>query len=167
MSPSEGTARAGARAACLALPAHPARGTGNAPLRSMKHASDSMAREPAVAIVHALLGWVVAAAATSLAMWKTPAPEAALSAHAVVLPLAFLLVSAVYFRRAQPLRPLAAALLFAGVVLLMDATVTFALHRTVDARALLLGMWLPACSALLATWAAGMVSAIPGAWSGR
>lgn len=116
--------------------------------------------EIAVAAVHALTGWALAAPAMSLALWKTRAPEAALSAHAVAVPVAFALVSFVYFRRTHVLRPLAAATLFAIVVVAMDALALRVFHRATDARALVLGVALPAFVALLSVWLFGIASSI-------
>jgi hypothetical protein len=116
--------------------------------------------ELVVAALYGLVGWSVAAAAMSLALWKTPAPNAALSAHAVVVPVAFMLVSFVYFRRASALRALPAALLFGVLVLVMDTITSAAFGRAADPRTLVLGAWLPAYAAVLATWIAGLVSPI-------
>jgi hypothetical protein len=110
------------------------------------------------AAFHAALAWTFAAAATPLANWKTTAPDAALSAHAVVLPIAVLLVAFVYFRRAHPLRPPAAGAVFGVVVLVLDIAVHVLLPRAFDLRAVLLGTALPSAATFVGAWLSGIAS---------
>lgn len=121
----------------------------------MKRTSEVLA-----AVMYGLLGWVIAAAPTTIALWTSSSPNTALSAHAVVIPVAFLLASTVYFRRPRPLGPLATALVFAGVAIVMDVVIASALGRDLGVRALLLSSILPATAAFAATWMVGTVSSI-------
>ena len=125
--------------------------------------SDGRAREVMSAVIHGLVAWTLAAATMSVADWRPYAPEAALSVHAVAVPVAILLVAFVYFRRAHPLRPPAAAATFALVALVLDSVRIIASSRPVDARTLLLATVLPALSTFVFGWLAGIASDIT--WS--
>jgi hypothetical protein len=114
-----------------------------------------LVREIGAATLYGAVGWTISAAALSIASWTASVTSAALAAHAVAVPLAFGLISVVYFRRAAPLRPVFAGLLFASLVVVLDAAARPLLHYAFD---VLLGTWLPAYSALLVTWLAGLVA---------
>ncbi|HEY8077306.1 MAG TPA: hypothetical protein VIF62_24440 [Labilithrix sp.] len=96
---------------------------------------------------------MISAAAMSIALWTAPVATAALAAHAIVVPVVFGLVATVYFRRDAPLRPAVAGVVFALLVLALDIATRALLRRTFD---VVLGTWLPAYVALLATWITGL-----------
>lgn len=112
--------------------------------------------ELAVAVVHAFFGWTIAAAASTIAAWNTSSPNAPLSVHAVVLPIAFILAATVYFRRARPLGAMAGAFAFASTAFVMDILMTLDFGGLLDGRALVLGAFLPASAGFIMTWLVAM-----------
>jgi hypothetical protein len=110
-------------------------------------------RKTAIAALHGLAAWAVAAAVMSVASWYASVSIAGVATHAVALPLACGLASLVYFRREDALHPLAAAATFAVLVLALD-TATHALFRR--SSDVVLAIWLPVCAAFLVTWITGL-----------
>lgn len=109
----------------------------------------------AITIAHALVGWVLCGATMGIGLAKTTLKRA-LIIHAVAAPIIFGVISYLYFSRFAYTTPLAAALIFIGVVIAMDFfVVALLIQRKLDMFKSLAGTWLPFALIFAATYAAG------------
>lgn len=85
----------------------------------------------------------------------------ALSLHAIAAPAIFAVLSYTYFRQPGARQPLATALAFTALVILLDAVVVAGLVlRSPDMFTSILGTWLPFALIFAATWATGTIVAM-------
>lgn len=105
----------------------------------------------------AIVGWAVCGAAIGVG-FALFTQTGALVLHAIVAPIAFALLSWLYFTRFAYTRPLATAALFLAVVVALDVfVVALVIERSFAMFASPLGTWIPLALIFGSTWAAGMV----------
>lgn len=96
-----------------------------------------------------------------IAMAATTLPRA-LVIHAIAAPLIFAVVSIIHSETSRDRSPIATAILFTAVVILMDVfVVAFLIARSFRMFASPLGTWMPFALIFLSTWAAGSLLALP------
>ncbi len=104
---------------------------------------------------HGLTGWALSAAALGIAMAETSF-ENAVIIQAAATPLAFVIVSFVYFRFFQYTEPLSTALIFLAIEAGLDfLLVGLIVRQSLDLFSSLLGTWLPFFLAFAATYITG------------
>ncbi len=113
------------------------------------------ARQIAILLGHALVGWALCAATMSIGQATMP-PQQALIVHAIAAPIFFTLISLVYFRNFAFTTPLQTAAVFVGFVMVVDFfVVALAILRSLDMFASLLGTWIPFALIFSSTWLTG------------
>ncbi len=113
------------------------------------------AKQIAILLGHALVGWALCAATMSIGQATLPLQQA-LIVHAVAAPVFFTLISLVYFRNFGFTAPLQTAVVFTGFVIAVDFfVVALAILRSLDMFASLLGTWIPFALIFGATWLTG------------
>jgi hypothetical protein len=112
----------------------------------------------AVALAHALAGWVLCGATMGIGLAKTSL-DRALVIHAVAGPVIFALISTIYFVYFGYSGALATAAGFVAIVIAMDVFVValliqseFTMFRSV------LGTWLPFALIFAATYVTGLLT---------
>ncbi len=114
------------------------------------------ARQIAILLGHALVGWALCAATMSIGQATMPLQQA-LIVHAIGAPIFFTLISLVYFQKFHFTTPLQTALVFVGFVMAVDFfVVALAILRSLDMFASLLGTWIPFALIFASTWLTGM-----------
>ncbi len=99
--------------------------------------------EIAIVLAHALVGWAICGAIMGVARKRTTI-ERALVIHAIGAPIAFGLLSVLYFSAFGHCSPLGAAATFVGVVIAMDAGVVAPfIEKSFEMFRSPLGTWLP------------------------
>jgi hypothetical protein len=105
----------------------------------------------------AIVGWAVCGAAIGIG-FSLFTQTAALVLHALVAPVAFAMLSWLYFTRFAYTGPLATAALFLVIVAALDAfLVALAIERSFAMFASPLGTWIPLALIFGSTWATGVV----------
>lgn len=112
------------------------------------------AGEGFVALLFGVTGWAISAAAMTVAL-SLGTPVNALAVHTVLCPVAFAFVSLVYFRRPEPLQPLATALVFGATVVGLDLLVRAVFRESWTFRDVVLATGIPAYGAIAVTWLSG------------
>lgn len=106
--------------------------------------------------VHALIGWALCAATMSIGMATLPL-QTALTIHATLAPIFFMLVSLIYFKRFHYATPLQTAIIFVGFVIAMDFfVVALLITRSLEMFASLLGTWIPFALIFTSTYVTGL-----------
>ena len=104
----------------------------------------------------AFVGWAACAAIIGIGMFFSSQMNA-LIAHAIGAPIVFALISLIYFRRFMYTTPLRTDLIFLAFVFLMDFFVmAFAILRSFEMFASILGTWIPFVLIFLSTYATGL-----------
>jgi menaquinone-dependent protoporphyrinogen oxidase len=106
-------------------------------------------------LAYGVAGWAVRAAVMAglLALGNL---TAALAVHAVITPLVFVALARRYFHARGAREPLPTAVLWTGLVALLDlAIVAGAIQHSLAMFTSIVGTWLPFALAFLATWATG------------
>ena len=112
-------------------------------------------RELSIVLGHALLGWALCAATMGIGIAMMPLQDA-LIVHAIGAPIFFTLVSLLYFCKFNYTAPLQTAMIFVGVVIVVDFfVVALGLNRSLDMFASLLGTWIPFALIFAATYLTG------------
>lgn len=97
----------------------------------------------AVVLVHALVGWAICGAIMGISRKRTTI-ERALVIHAIGAPIAFGLLSVLYFGVFGHCSPVGTAATFVGVVIAMDAGVVAPfIEKSFEMFKSPLGTWLP------------------------
>lgn len=113
------------------------------------------ARQIAILLGHALLGWALCSATMSIGQ-ATMRLQQALIVHAVAAPIFFTIISLVYFRKFHFTTPLQTALVFVGFVIAVDFfIVALTILRSLEMFASLLGTWIPFVLIFASTWVTG------------
>ncbi len=113
------------------------------------------ARQMAILLGHALVGWALCAATMTIGQATMPLQQA-LIVHAIGAPVFFTLISLVYFQRFHFTTPLHTALVFVGVVMAVDFfVVALVILRSLDMFASVLGTWIPFALIFASTWLTG------------
>lgn len=108
-----------------------------------------------VILALAFVGWAVCAAIIGIGM-VVSSQMSALIAHAIGAPVVFGLISLFYFKRFRYTTPLQTALIFLAFVFLMDFFVmAFAILRSFEMFASVLGTWVPFGLIFLSTYSTG------------
>jgi hypothetical protein len=116
----------------------------------------SQARKGGFVLVLAFVGWAVCAAIVGIGMIVSSQMNA-LVAHAIGAPIVFALISLFYFKRFRYTTPIQTAMIFLAFVILMDFfVVAFAIMRSFEMFASVLGTWLPFVMIFLSAYATGM-----------
>jgi hypothetical protein len=111
----------------------------------------------AVVLAHALVGWALCAATMGIGI-AIMTLQQALVVHAIGAPIFFTLISIHYFRRFSYTTPLQTALIFVGVVIVVDFfLVALVINRSLDMFASLLGTWIPFALIFAATYVTGLL----------
>ncbi len=109
-----------------------------------------------IVLAHALVGWAVCGAIMGIARKRTTI-ERALVIHAIGAPVAFGLLSVLYFGVFGHCSPLGAAATFVGVVIAMDAGVVAPfLEKSFDMFKSPLGTWVPFGLIFVTTYLVGL-----------
>lgn len=116
------------------------------------------AQKWAVTLASALLGWALCAAIMGLGTAVMPLTEA-LVIHALTVPIFFIFVSLIYFRRFAYTTPLETACVFTGVVILMDLFVALVINHNLAMLARPLATWVPLILIFSATHMTGLIVA--------
>jgi hypothetical protein len=115
----------------------------------------SQAKKGMSVLVLAFIGWAVCAAIIGIGMTVSSQMNA-LIAHAVGAPIVFALISLFYFKRFRYTTPIQTAVIFLSFVILMDFfVVAFAIMRSFEMFASVLGTWIPFLLIFLSTYATG------------
>jgi len=113
------------------------------------------------ATLHAFAIWTLSGALLIGLMMFTRM-ETAFAVRVITAPLIALIVSSAFFSKYEHARPLSVAIIFAGVVALLDAVI---LAGFIDRSPRLLleprATWLPYALILLTTWGSGAVMVVP------
>ncbi len=113
----------------------------------------------AIIAIFALVGWAVCGASIGVG-FALFTQSGALVLHAIVAPIAFALLSMIYFTRFAYTGPLATAALFLGIVAALDVfVVALVIERSFAMFASALGTWIPFALIFGSTWATGVVVA--------
>jgi hypothetical protein len=111
----------------------------------------------AIIATFAFVGWAVCGAAIGVGFGLFT-QTAALVLHAIVAPMAFALLSWLYFTRFAYTGPLATAALFLAIVVALDVfVVALVIERSFAMFASVLGTWIPFVLIFGSTWATGLV----------
>lgn len=108
-----------------------------------------------VILAHALAGWAVCGASMGLGLAFFAEPTA-LAIHAAVAPVAFAIVSWVYFTKFRYTSPFTTAFIFIGVILFLDIfVVSLLIVENFSMFESFTGAWLPMILIFAATWITG------------
>lgn len=114
-------------------------------------------KKTAIIAAHALVGWALCGATMALALAFT-FESTALVLHAIAAPIFFSIISFVYFTKFHFTGPLKTAVMFVGVVVLMDVVVVAMLiERSFDMFRSLTGTWLVFALIFVSTWLTGVL----------
>jgi hypothetical protein len=114
------------------------------------------ARKIMITLGCALAGWALCFATMGIGM-ATTSLQNALTIHAVAAPIIFLFVSLVYYRKFNFTTPLQTALVFTGLIMLLDFfVVALLILHSLDMFASLLGTWIPFALIFISTWLTGL-----------
>lgn len=112
-----------------------------------------------VSMAHALVGWALCGATMGIGLAKTSL-DRALVIHAVAAPIIFGLISAVYFNYFAYTAPLATAVGFVAVVIVMDFfVVALLIQRDMSMFLSVRGTWLPFTLIFCSTYLVGRLIA--------
>jgi hypothetical protein len=113
-------------------------------------------RKTLTVLAHALVGWALCAATMGIGMAATSA-ENALTIHAIAAPIFFFVITLVYFKNFNYTTPLQTALIFVGLVMIVDfLVVALLILRSLDMFASLLGTWIPFALIFTSTYLTGL-----------
>lgn len=106
--------------------------------------------------VYALIGWSLCAATMGIGLATLPL-QTALTIHATLAPIFFILVSLIYFKRFHYTTPFQTAIMFVGCVIAMDFfVVALLITRRLEMFASLLGTWIPFALIFTSTFLTGV-----------
>ena len=109
-----------------------------------------------IILAHWFVGWVLCAATMGIGQAVTTLQNA-LIVHAIAAPIFFAGVSWVYFRRFNYTAPLQTALIFVGLVILVDFfVVALLINRSLEMFTSLLGTWIPFVLIFASTYVTGL-----------
>jgi hypothetical protein len=112
----------------------------------------------AVALAHALAGWVLCGATMGIGLANTSL-DRALVIHAVAAPIIFALISTIYFVYFGYSGALATAASFVAIVIAMDVfVVALLIQREFTMFRSVLGTWLPFALIFAATYVTGLLT---------
>ena len=107
-------------------------------------------------LVHALIGWALCAATMGVGI-ATTSLENTLIIHAIGAPVFFVVVSLIYFNKFSYTTPLQTALMFVGIVIIVDFfVVALLINKSLEMFASLLGTWIPFALIFTSTYLTGV-----------
>ena len=113
------------------------------------------ARQIAIVLVFAVVGWAACGATIGIGMALTTA-RSALIIHAIGAPTFFGILSVIYARKFGYTRPLTTALVFIAFVVVVDFfLVALTINKSLHMFRSFLGTWLPFILIFGATWITG------------
>jgi hypothetical protein len=113
------------------------------------------AKQTAVLLAHAFVGWALCAATMGVGIAVTTLGNT-LIVHAIAAPVFFAVVSLVYFRRFGYTTPLRTATIFVGFVVLVDFfVVALLINHSVAMFTSALGTWIPFALIFASTYLTG------------
>jgi hypothetical protein len=108
-----------------------------------------------IIIGHALLGWMYCGALIGIGRQFMPMQET-LIIHAIGAPVGFTIISLVYFKKFAFTSPLKTALIFLGIIIIMDFfVVAMSIEKSFAMFKNLLGTWIPFLLIFCATYLTG------------
>lgn len=109
-----------------------------------------------IIIILALTGWALCGATIGIGRALTTM-EATLIIHAIAAPVIFAVISVIYFRKYAYTGPLKTAVIFVGIVVIMDAGLVAPFFEgSYDMFRSLLGTWIPFTLIFLSTYLTGL-----------
>jgi len=103
----------------------------------------------------AFIGWIACGATMGIGMALTTL-DITLIIHAIGAPIYFIILSFLYFRKLNYTSPIVTAIIFLGLVILIDFFfVALVINRSLDMFHSFLGTWLPFILIFLATFITG------------
>ena len=110
-----------------------------------------------IILIHAVIGWGLCFAKMGVGMVLFDL-QTALIMHAAAAPVIFFIVSLIYFKKFNYTSPFTTALVFMGVVVLLDAlVVALLIQQSFEMFTSFIGTQLPFALILLSTWLTGVV----------
>ena len=110
-----------------------------------------------IILAHALVGWALCAATMGIGMAVTTL-QTALIVHAIGAPIFFFGVSLLYFSRFHYTTPVPTALIFVGLVMVVDfLLVGLVINKSLDMFTSALGTWIPFVLIFISTLLTGRV----------
>ncbi|KPJ52468.1 hypothetical protein AMJ39_07765 [candidate division TA06 bacterium DG_24] len=107
-------------------------------------------------LAHAFAIWVACGSTMWIGM-AVASVERTLLVHAIVAPLASLLVALIYFNRFGYTAPLQTAIIFIALVVFMDLfVVALLILRSLEMFSSVVGTWIPFASIFLVTYLTGL-----------
>ena len=114
-------------------------------------------RQIVVILMHAFMGWAICTAIMGIGMSVTSL-QTTLILHAVGGPIAFIVLSIIYFIKFNYTGPLQTAIIFISFVIFMDVfVVALLILKSTDMFKSVSGTWLPFTLIFLATYFTGSV----------
>ena len=108
-------------------------------------------------LIHAFIGWAICAAIMGIGM-QIFSMKTTLIIHAIGGPLAFLIISLIYFKKFNYTTPLLTAIIFIGFIIFMDFfLVALVIQKSLDMFKNPLGTWIPFASIFLTTYLTGVM----------
>ena len=96
-----------------------------------------------IILLHAFIGWAICAAIMGIGMSVTSLQKT-LVLHAIGGPLAFIVLSVIYFKKFNYTTPLVTAAVFIGFIIFMDVfLVAMVIEKSFAMFGSILGTWLP------------------------
>jgi hypothetical protein len=121
----------------------------------LRHYQTMRLRRTFINIAFPMIGWVLCGITMELGRHYTSLNNA-LIIHGVAAPVFFSLLSLVYFSKIPSAIPLRSAILFTGIVVILDASVVAPLiEKSYDMFRSILGTWLPFFLIFLSTLITG------------
>jgi hypothetical protein len=115
------------------------------------------ARQLLVVALFGLVGWALCGAIMFIGM-EVASMETTLITHAVGAPIIFTAISWIYFTRFGYTKPLATAIVFVAIVVLVDFfLVALVINRSLEMFESLIGTWIPWALIFLSTYLTGLV----------
>ena len=108
-------------------------------------------------LIHAFIGWAICAAIMGIGM-QLFSMKTTLIIHAIGGPLAFLIISLIYFKKFNYTTPLLTAIIFIGFIIFMDFfLVALLIEKSFDMFKNPFGTWIPFALIFLTTYLTGVM----------
>jgi len=109
-------------------------------------------------LIFAFIGWAICAAIMGIGM-QIFSMKTTLIIHAIGGPLAFLILSMIYFKKYNYTTPFLTAIIFIGFIIFMDFfLVALLIEKSFDMFKNSLGTWIPFALIFLTTYLTGIIT---------
>jgi hypothetical protein len=126
-------------------------------MQTVKYDRLSAGAKTAIILAHALIGWAWCGALMGVGM-ELFSVQVAIIVHLIGAPVGFFVLSMFYFGKFAFTSPLQTALIFLGVVVVMDVfVVAMLIQNSFEMFSSPLGTWIPLTLVFIATWFAGLI----------